>query len=476
VNPFLIDLIGFSKDELLQKKLWDIGFFKDDERSRDLFSKLQNKEYVRYEDLPLETKDGRSIDVEFISNVYPVDGKNVIQCNIRDITARHLAEESLRVARELVKNTEDLAGETLRLSEDKFRYVFDYSPVGKSIALPKGEIDVNKAFCDMLGYSRQELQSRGWQNISHPDDIEATQRELDTILSGQKETVRSTKRYFHKDGSVVWADVSTYLRRDNQGKVLYFMTAAIDITGRKLAEERVVKRTAQLEAANYELDAFAYSVSHDLRAPLRAVNGFARILMEECQSQLSADAQHYLNLVRTNSIQMGQLIDDLLTFSRTSRQAMAKRSVNPGEIVRQVLKELESELVDRKVEVIIGDLPECIADPAMLERVIFNLISNAIKFTRNKELAHLEIGSINDNGIITYFVRDNGIGFDMHYSSKLFEVFQRLHSVSDFEGTGVGLAVVKRIIQKHGGRVWAEAEVDKGATFYFTLGEAIPDG
>jgi len=170
------------------------------------------------------------------------------------------------------------------------------------------------------------------------------------------------------------------------------------------------------------------------------------------------------------------LIDDLLSFSRTSRQTLAKRLVNPAEVVELVLEELQGELQGRNVEVNVGDLPPCLADPAMLKRVFFNLISNAVKFARKKEEEHIDIGSINDsNGKTAYFVKDNGIGFDMNYSGKLFGVFSRLHSESDYEGTGVGLALVQRIVHRHGGRVWAEAEVNKGATFYFTLegGESL---
>jgi PAS domain S-box-containing protein len=240
-------------------------------------------------------------------------------------------------------------------------------------------------------------------------------------------------------------------------------------------EVKVEERTAQLLAANKELEAFSYSVSHDLRAPLRAVDGFSRILQEEHLAELSPDAQHYLGLVRSNAVQMSKLIDDLLTFSRTSRQMLAKRFVDPAEIARQVLEELHGDLEGRKVEVIVGDLPPCQADPAMMKRVFFNLLSNAVKFTRKKEVAHIDIGSINNEGKTAYFVKDNGVGFDMHYSDKLFGVFSRLHSESDYEGTGVGLALVARIVHRHGGSVWAEAEVDKGATFYFTLvgGESL---
>jgi len=241
-------------------------------------------------------------------------------------------------------------------------------------------------------------------------------------------------------------------------------------------EKAVEERTGQLQKANQELEAFSYSVSHDLRSPLRAVDGFSRILLEEHLAELSPDAQHYLGLVRSNAVQMGHLIDDLLSFSRTSRQTLAKRLVYPAKVVEQVLEELQGELQGRNVEVIVGELPPCQADPAMLKRVFFNLISNAVKFTRKTKEEHIDIGSINDsNGKTAYFVKDNGIGFDMNYSGKLFGVFSRLHSESDYEGTGVGLALVQRIVHRHGGRVWAEAEVNKGATFYFTLegGESL---
>jgi PAS domain S-box-containing protein len=235
-------------------------------------------------------------------------------------------------------------------------------------------------------------------------------------------------------------------------------------------EKTVEERTAQLQKANDELEAFSYSVSHDLRSPLRAVDGFSRILLEEHLAELSPDARHYLDLVRSNAVQMGQLIDDLLTFSRTSRQPLAKRLVNPAEVVEQVLEELQGELQGRNVEVNVGDLLPCRADPAMLRRVFFNLISNAVKYTRKKEESRIDIGSINNEGMVTYFVKDNGVGFDMRYSGKLFGVFSRLHSESDYEGTGVGLAIVARIVHRHGGSVWAEADVGKGAAFYFTLG------
>jgi two-component system, sensor histidine kinase and response regulator len=226
----------------------------------------------------------------------------------------------------------------------------------------------------------------------------------------------------------------------------------------------------ELKAANKELEAFSYSVSHDLRAPLRAIDGFSRILLEEHGQQLPEEAREYLELVRRNTKQMGFLVDDLLSFSRLSRQQVKKQTVAPAKIVRQCLEELRGEQNGRRVEITLGDLPPCLADPSLLKQVWFNLLSNAFKYTRKREVALIDVGCRGDDPEArTYFVRDNGVGFDMQYAPKLFGVFQRLHRAEDYEGTGVGLAIVQRIVLRHGGRVWAEAQPGEGATFSFTL-------
>jgi light-regulated signal transduction histidine kinase (bacteriophytochrome) len=256
---------------------------------------------------------------------------------------------------------------------------------------------------------------------------------------------------------------------------------------RKLNEElerRVVERTAQLEAANKELDAFSYSVSHDLRAPLRAIDGFSRIVLEDYGSALAPEGKAYLKLVRDNTRQMGQLVDDLLAFAHLGRQALSKHRVDSGTMVRRCLEAMAKEQEGRQMEIVIGDLPSCNADPALLKQVWTNLLSNALKYTRKREIARIEIGSHAQPRLVAdgpapsgqpvgpevvYFVKDNGAGFDMQYAHKLFGVFQRLHRASDYEGTGVGLAIVQRIVQRHGGRVWGEAIPNQGATFSFTL-------
>jgi light-regulated signal transduction histidine kinase (bacteriophytochrome) len=253
-------------------------------------------------------------------------------------------------------------------------------------------------------------------------------------------------------------------------------------------EQRVRLRTAQLEASNKELESFSYSVSHDLRAPLRAVDGFSRILLEEYRSQLPSKAQRYLDFVRDGASHMGNLIDGLLALSRLGRQELKRRPVEVAEIVRQSMDDLQADVGGSAAEFVVGSLPSCDADPLLLRQVFVNLLSNALKFSRKQEKVRIQIGALRaheaaqapvqvlrllDRHSWVYYVRDNGVGFDMRYADKLFGVFQRLHRQEEFKGTGIGLATVQQIIHKHGGQVWAEAEVGKGATFYFTLGQAI---
>ena len=241
-------------------------------------------------------------------------------------------------------------------------------------------------------------------------------------------------------------------------------------------QQRVGERTAALEtankdlqAANKELESFSYSVSHDLRAPLRAIDGFSKILVADHAPQLSAEAQKMLGTVSANARRMGQLIDDLLAFSRLSHRPISKQRVKAAALVQQVLDELHREREGRQVEVRIEPLPDCMGDPSLLKQVWVNLLSNAFKFTRRRERALIEIGCQEQQDEKVYVVRDNGAGFDMAYVGKLFGVFQRLHRSDEFEGTGAGLAIVQRIIQRHGGRIWVEAALDQGATFYFAL-------
>ena len=234
-------------------------------------------------------------------------------------------------------------------------------------------------------------------------------------------------------------------------------------------ERRVAERTAQLEAALKELEGFSYSVSHDLRAPLRAVTGFSNAVLEDYADQLDAPGRRYLGLIRENAANMGQLIDDLLAFSRLGRQPMARTTIQLDQLARAVFDELQVINPGRVIEFTVEPLPPAFGDRAMIHQVLANLLSNAVKFTRHRDPACIHVGALVQDGETVYYVQDNGAGFDMQYAHKLFGVFQRLHTTSEFEGTGVGLALVQRIVGRHGGRIWAESQVGAGATFYVTL-------
>ena len=234
-------------------------------------------------------------------------------------------------------------------------------------------------------------------------------------------------------------------------------------------EQRVIERTAQLEATNLELESFSYSVSHDLRTPVRAIDGFSQAALEDFGPQLPEEGRRYLQTIRDSAQKMGTLIDDLLAFAQLKRQGLNKRPMNTGDLVRETLDELGAPWPDRQIAVRAGELPASFGDPALLKQVWINLLSNALKYTRKRAKAEIETGCMKVDGTDTFFVRDNGTGFDMRYADKLFGVFQRFHRAEDYEGTGVGLAIVQRIVQRHGGRVWADAAVDRGATFFFTL-------
>ena len=239
---------------------------------------------------------------------------------------------------------------------------------------------------------------------------------------------------------------------------------------RRQAEQRVIGRSRELEVVNKELEAFAYSVSHDLRAPIRHIAGFTELLQKHADAELDDKARRHISMIIDSANRMGILVDDLLAFSRIGRSETQKTAINLAQLVKSVVSEVAPDTERRKISWRIGDLPSCHADPAMLRLVFTNLISNAVKFTRTREHAEIEIGSLNHTpDEMAVFVKDNGVGFDMKYKDKLFGVFQRLHSQEAFEGTGIGLATVERVVRRHGGRVWAESSLDHGATFFVAL-------
>jgi PAS domain S-box-containing protein len=332
---------------------------------------------------------------------------------------------------------------------------------------------VNPAWEKTTGHTREELTTRPYLDFVHPEDRGPTTAEASKIETGAT-TLSFRNRYQCKDGSYKWLDWAAV--PDVAEGLIY--AVARDVSEQKVAEERIEslngaleERATQLEAANKELEAFSYSVSHDLRAPLRAIDGFAGILLEEHATGLGDEGRGYLQRVANAARHMGHLVDDLLRFSQLGRQPLQKRLVDVGQVVERALEQLQASREGRHVDIMVGTLPGCLGDAALLEQVFVNLIGNAIKYTERKDPARVEVGCQTiEGGPPVYYVKDNGAGFDMRYADKLFGVFQRLHRSDEFEGTGIGLAIVQRIVHRHGGRIWPAAEVGQGATFSFTLG------
>lgn len=356
-----------------------------------------------------------------------------------------------------------------------------------AITNPQGQITyVNDKFCSISKYSRGELLGQDHRIINSSHHPKEFIRNLWQTI-GQGRVWHGEIKNRAKDGSNYWVDTTIVPFLKEDGKPYQYVVIRSDITVRKQVEEelnkfnaeleqRVQERTKQLEAVNKELEAFSYSVSHDLRAPLRHIDGFVDMLRPESQQHLSAAGQRYLKIISDAAKRMGALIDDLLVFSRMGRMEMRRSVVNMNELVSEVIQEMAQDLKERKLEWEISRLPESFGDRAMLKQVWVNLIANAVKYSRERSPARISV-HCRENGSTEceFSVQDNGAGFDMKYAGKLFGVFQRLHQAEEFEGTGVGLANVQRIILRHGGRVWAEGKVDAGATFYFTLPKTVTE-
>jgi len=323
---------------------------------------------------------------------------------------------------------------------------------------------LNSSWRQCLGYEIEELLARPYIDFVHPDDRQATVGES-ARLSGGGIVLSFDNRYRHKDGSYRWLSW-TATPVPTEGLIY---ASARDVTERREAEGELRRANDAAEIANKELEAFSYSVSHDLRAPLRGIDGFSQALIEDYGGTLDAGARHYLQRVRAATQRMSSLIDDMLTLSRISRTEMRLEAVDLSTLVRSIAQELQGREPERAATFVVPEGLEARGDQRLLRIALENLLANAWKFTRKQPQARIEFGRAAIDGKSPYFVRDNGAGFDMAHAGKFFGPFQRLHSVEEFEGTGIGLATVQRVVRRHGGRVWAEGAVGKGATFYFTL-------
>ncbi|MBI4979380.1 MAG: PAS domain S-box protein [Spirochaetes bacterium] len=394
-------------------------------------------------------------------------GEIVFNGILLDITERRHIEDALRKSEAHFKAI--LENSQVALYQRNYTTnTYDYmSPVIKNIS----------------GYSSEELCKMSVEEVNaltNPDDVHVCQEAISTAIANGGGKIQVEYRFTHKSGQMKWVSDIAGIYLDSNGKPLYAIGSVQDITTRKKSEdelgkyrnhleELVKERTTELNVINQEMEAFSYTVSHDLRAPLRHIDGFMEMLQDMTEGKLDEQCRRYMHNILDSTNKMGTLIDDLLAFSRLGRYGMNIHPVDMDDITHDVIKEFSQDIKGRHISWRIAEMPTVMGDQSLLRTVMVNLVSNAIKFTRHREQAEIEIGYRSEDAEIVIFVRDNGVGFDPNYMDNLFGVFQRLHRDDEFEGNGVGLANVRRIISKHGGRTWAEGALDKGATFYFSL-------
>ncbi|MGE5353348.1 MAG: PAS domain S-box protein [Acidobacteriota bacterium] len=503
VNNAAIEQYGYSREEFLSITIRDIRPKEDLPELEKNIEETVSEDYQHSGPWRHMKKNGEVIFVEITSSNIAFEGREARLALATDITERKLALDALQG------------------SEKRYRSLFEYSPISiweEDFSIIKSHIDllkttgvtdfqdylekypeeitqsvemvrildVNEATLELFEAERKEDLINAFPRIAEQEDFRVQRESILAISEGKTRFEISSLRRTLKG-----KEINVYIRwnvaegfEDTYGKVL---VSIVDITELKKTEEalkvsneelnklnseleeRVKKRTAQLEAANKELEAFSYSVSHDLKAPLRAIDGFSQILLDDYAPQFNPEAKKFLNIISKNAGQMEQLIEDLLSFAKIYNREKNEVQINMSAMVRSVTDQALKDNPGRNIVFTIKDLPEVTGDRPMLQQVWINLVSNAVKFTRDRETALIEIGGEKKEKEVIYYIKDNGAGFNMDYANKLFGVFQRLHPASEFEGTGVGLAIVQRILRRHEGNIWAEAEQNKGATFYFSL-------
>ncbi|MEH2159257.1 PAS domain S-box protein [Nostoc sp.] len=463
---------GHPAAEVYGKHLWEVLGESAYEVLRPYVEQVLAGEQVTFES-KISYKDGGT---RYINAIY------VPQFNKQGIVEGYAALVTDISEQQTALRHRNFAEEALRDSEERYRILTEVSPQ----AIWMGDRDGGITYCnqywlDYTGLTMEQTAGYGWIYVIHPDDRDRVfKTSMEAIANATDYEVEIRFRQV-SDGSYRWHIVRGLPFRDQSGQIIKWVGIASDIHDRKVAEaalqqlnemleQRIQERTVQLEAANKELESFSYSVSHDLRAPLRHIAGFIELLQKRHSStSLDQTSQRYLKIIAETAKQAGILIDELLTFSRMGRTEMRYINLNMEELVQEVKRDLIVETPGRTIHWHIESLPEVQGDPSMLRLVLRNLMGNAVKYTQTQNPAEITVGSTENENEVIFFVQDNGVGFNMQYVHKLFGVFQRLHSDPKFEGTGVGLANVQRIIHRHNGRVWAEAVVDSGATFYFSL-------
>jgi PAS domain S-box-containing protein len=466
VNTATEQATGYPRAELLGTTFSD--YFTDTGRARAGYELAFADGSVRDYPLELRHRDGHVVPVMYNASVY------------RDPSGQVLGV--FAAARD-ISETERLQG-ALRASEVRLGVLFDNAPIGVGeVTLSGVLVRVNRYFCHFVGYTADEVLSMRWLDDLLPsDDIETGHAISQRIPSGEIDTYSAERRFVQKGGAVIWGEVQRSLVRDPAGRPLLYIDTVRDITAQREAEAqvrtltaeleaRVARRTAELERSNRNLQAFSYSIAHDLRTPLRGLNGFSEALLEEYGETLGETGQGYARRIQAASERMGTIIDDLLRLSQVTHADMSLARVHLSAEVAAIADGLRSRDPGRRVSFAIQKRVWATADLILIRAVLQDLLENAWKFTAGRDDATIEFATAtDDDGTVCYYVRDNGVGFEPAYADKLFQPFQRLHTAREFPGTGIGLASVQRIIERHGGRTWAQGAVGGGATFFFTLG------
>lgn len=519
VNDGFLKMFQMSRDEVVGHTVFELNTWVDLGQRDALFSKLKERGVVNNFEMKLRSKSGQIIQLLWSGTQIVIDGESCLLGSSLDITERKKVEEKIQelnaeLEQRVIERTGQLeaANTELRHNQAELKSLFESLPGLYLVFTPDLTIvAASDAYLKATLTTREGILGRKLFEVfpDNPDDpgtksVANMQASIDRVLQNSaSDTMAIAKHDVRRpDGSFeehYWSPVNSPMFGDDR-QIKYIVHRVEEVTDfvrrksqpsglpadlsareQQMAAEmfqnaqKLAAANQQLESANKELEAFSYSVSHDLRAPLRVVDGFSQAVLEDFGPKLPAEGLRQLQVIRESAQNMGQLIDDLLSFSRLSRKPLIMQSVETEPMVRAALADMNTECGGRQIQINVGALAPCKGDPALLKQVWVNLLSNALKYTRKREHAVVEIGCMEEQGEQIYFVRDNGTGFDMQYAHKLFGVFQRLHRAEEYEGTGVGLAIVQRVIHRHGGRVWADAAVDRGATFYFTVrGETKP--
>ena len=448
-NSAAIDFYGYSREELFKMKISDINMLEEDlvkDEMQKAISEQKNNFLFKH-----RLSNGKVRDVQVYSGLISYNGKKVLYSIIHDIT-KH-------------KET----GLALLESEERFKLIFDQSIIGSVIlSLDYTPLRVNNTFSRILGYSNDELLSMNFQEYTHPEDVNDEVEKKELLISGEIDTFEMVKRYIHKNGNTIWGKLTVFSVKDQTDTPIHIIKMIEDITTRKNLEIKMENLVEKLEISNKELEQFAYVSSHDLKEPLRMITSFLQLLNRRYTNQLDDDANDFINYAVEGAKRMDKMINDLLEYSRIGNTEKEFKYYQSEKLLETAILNLKSSIENNNASITYDRLPLIYVNDLQIVQLFQNLIGNSIKY-RKEENPKIHISADNVDDEYIFSVKDNGIGMDKNHLNRIFTIFQRLHSREEYDGTGIGLAISKRILQKHRGKIWVESELGKGTTFYFSI-------